>query len=306
MSLKRIILGDWGTSNLRLALFEDGDIIARAEGPGIGLAETCPAEIFQNLTREWGKVPALLCGMVGSSIGWVETDYIPTPAGLDDLSSGLKKFDADGQPISIIPGLSTRNALGAPDFMRGEETQLLGALKQDPSLSSGQHLLCLPGTHTKWVIMTDGVVQSFQTALTGEIYAIILKHSVLAGCAKPGEAVEATAFNAALKRVMAQNGGGFLHQVFETRARQLSGELTKDAAASFLSGLFIGEDVRGALESIGKNLTLGSKVKVIGAPVMGQGYCEALRAFGVDAGWEDGAELSLAGLKYIAENLSLG
>jgi len=304
MGAETIILGDWGTSNLRLLLLEEGEVSARAEGPGIGLATDRPEHIFKELTKNWPKVPALLCGMVGSSIGWVETDYIPTPAGLDDLSAGLKHFDANGQRICIIPGLSTTNALGAPDFMRGEETQLLGALREDPTLHQGRHLLCLPGTHTKWLVLEDGVVQRFQTALTGEIYAIILKHSVLAGCAMPGCDVDATAFDKAVARVQAQEGAGFLHQVFETRAQQLSGALERDHAASFLSGLFIGEDVRGALASIAKDFDKNQPVQVIGAPVMGRCYCEALKAFGVKAQWRDGAQLSLSGLRHFAEHLS--
>ena len=60
--------------------------------------------------------------------------------------------------------------------MRGEETQILGALHLEPTLASRpSSLLCLPGTHTKWVLLDEGTVQEFLTATTGELFALLVR-----------------------------------------------------------------------------------------------------------------------------------
>jgi 2-keto-3-deoxy-galactonokinase len=93
--------------------------------------------------------------MVGSSIGWVEAPYLACPARPKDIAAACARV-REGR-IRIVPGLSCRNRFDAPDVMRGEETQILGALDLQPDLRQGRRLLCLPGTHTKWVLLEEGV-----------------------------------------------------------------------------------------------------------------------------------------------------
>jgi 2-dehydro-3-deoxygalactonokinase len=205
---------------------------------------------------------ALLCGMVGSRNGWQEAAYAPCPANAADIRERLLHIDADGLPVAIVPGLSCRNALGGPDVMRGEETQILGALSLNPDLAKGRHLLALPGTHTKWVVVEDGAITSFLTAPVGELYALLREHSILAKAA-PGDGPESPeGFARGVARIVEQGPARLPHLIFETRSRQLLDGLPKDEAMGFLSGLLIGSDTATTSSWFGD---LG-QVSLIGAP----------------------------------------
>ena len=78
--------------------------------------------------------------------------------------------------IAIVPGLCCDHD-GVPDVMRGEETQVFGALEL---LGMDHGLFVLPGTHSKWVRVAGGRIESFATFMTGEFYALLRKHSILA------------------------------------------------------------------------------------------------------------------------------
>src|SRR3954470_24559988 len=173
------IADDWGTSHLRLFLCDtQGKVLDSATGPGVSGSNGRCAEIFDSLTSKWGAAtPAVLCGMVGSNIGWTQAPYAACPATLADIAD--RSASLRGGLIRIVPGLSCLNHFDAPDFMRGEETQILGVLALEPALRQGRQLLCLPGTHTKWALLNDGVVTEFLTAPTGELFNILSRHSVL-------------------------------------------------------------------------------------------------------------------------------
>ena len=110
------------------------------------------------------------------AFGWREAPYLPCPEDLYELAENLVEVRAG---VRIVPGMRCSNPLGAPDVMRGEETQLLGARELEPRLEHGRQLVCMPGTHTKWVSLHDGVVHEFLTAPTGELFAMLCDHSVL-------------------------------------------------------------------------------------------------------------------------------
>src|SRR5476649_2586079 len=155
MSRAAFIAGDWGTSRLRLYLCDTaGNVLARGEGEGASVADC--AGRFAASVASWdkahGALPAVLSGMVGSTIGWREVPYLKCPAKPATIADAALRFEADGRAIAILPGLSCVGKTGAPDVMRGEETQILGALRLHPHLAKGRHALCLPGTHTKWEI----------------------------------------------------------------------------------------------------------------------------------------------------------
>ncbi len=182
-SAAAFIAGDWGTSNLRLALCDrDGRPLDTRKGPGAADSRGRFAEVFDTLNSEWrsahGELPLLMCGMAGSAFGWLEAPYLPSPTELYELADAL----VQPRPgVSIVPGVRCTNPLGAPDVMRGEETQLLGALAGAlaPALDTGRQLVCMPGTHTKWVALHGGVMQEFLTVPTGELFALLCDHSVL-------------------------------------------------------------------------------------------------------------------------------
>ncbi len=299
------IFGDWGTSRLRLYLRQGKSVLDRRDGPGIGALEASPRETFLELVGDWREAKpslALLCGMVGSRNGWAEAAYAPCPANAADIRRRLLRLDADGLPVAIVPGLSCRNALGGPDVMRGEETQILGALALNPELAKGRHLLALPGTHTKWVVVEDGAIASFLTAPVGELYALLREHSILAKAA-PGDGPESPeGFARGVARIVEQGPARLPHLIFETRSRQLLDGLPKDEAMGFLSGLLIGGDTASTASWFGD---LG-QVSLIGAPALSVLYAQAIAAHGGSSVAVDGDAAVLAGLTTLSSPQNSG
>ena len=292
------IAADWGTSRLRLFLCgTDGAVLARREGPGIAEAGARAAEIFAGLAADWDKsLPALLSGMVGSTIGWREAPYRACPAAPAAIADAALRFAADGRQVAIVPGLSCINASGLFDVMRGEETQLLGALQLQPQLAQGRHLFCLPGTHAKWVLVEDGAVVRFQTALSGELFALLSQHSVLArgaGDADPGSAAFAAGVAAAREEA------GLLHLLFSTRSRQLSGEIGRADAASYLSGLIVGTEIAAALRLFAPR----DQIVLVCTPALAALYDTVLRTHDLGTTRLDGDDAVLAGLCFLHAQL---
>jgi 2-dehydro-3-deoxygalactonokinase len=312
MNAASFIAGDWGTSHLRFSLCDAaGHLLESRTGPGAatvangdlgrdGGRERAFGQAFATLAAHWeesyGKLPAVLCGMVGSSFGWTEAPYVACPARPEQIVDACVTL-LEGR-VRIVPGLSCRNRLDAPDFMRGEETQILGALQLAPALRNGTRLLCLPGTHTKWVVVQDGVVREFLTAPTGELFAVLCQHSVLVR--KPASAadpIDAHAFQQGLAQFGEFPHAQLLHRLFECRSRQLAGQLAAAAADAFLSGLLIGSDVHGALRLLAYGTP--APVYLIGCAQLTRLYALALDAQDCESIEMDGAAASLAGLSHV-------
>ncbi len=299
------IAGDWGTTHLRLALCDaEGVALESRSGPGAAESAGQFAAIFGSLTADWdsqhGNLPAVLCGMVGSSLGWVQAPYLPCPARPEQIAAACTAIE-DTPRIHVVPGLSCRNRFGAPDVLRGEETQLLGALTLVEELRTGPQLACLPGTHTKWVVLQDGQVHDFFTAPTGELFAVLRDHSVLVRHSR--ETFETEAFQKGLASVAAQPTTQILHRLFECRSRPLSSEWPATSASAYLSGLLIGSDVHGALRVLSSAFA-PRNVVLVGAPQLTQLYASACAAIGLDTRQLDGATASLAGLTQVYSRLS--
>ena len=309
MASASFIAGDWGTSHLRLYLCDaTGRVLERRAGPGVArLAGDFPGALAA-AAGHWltsgVELPVVLCGMVGSSICWVNVPYLPCPLPLDEIAAG----SARPRPaVCIAPGVSCVNVHGAPDVLRGEETQVLGALHLDPDLRSGRHLLCLPGTHSKWVIVNNGVLREFMTAVTGELFALIRDHSVLLRPGSAGGSGSRTgAFDRAVKHVAAQRQASILQMLFECRSRQLAGDLSAQDAPAYLSGLLIADEVSASLAGLGTRLAAISRVLLIGEPALTGPYAAVLATHRVDARQLDGAAASLAGLARIHAQLFAG
>ena len=305
MNEPRFIAGDWGTTNLRLFLCDaDGTALDHRSGPGAVDSAGRFATVFASQTAAWetqhGRLPAVLCGMVGSSIGWVQAPYVPCPARPEHIAAACTAID-NGR-IHIVPGLSCHNRLGAPDLLRGEETQLLGGAltRLEP-----RQLVCLPGTHTKWVVVEEGQVRDFFTAPTGELFALLRDHSVLVRPPQGSDpAIDAEAFNKAVASVAAQPDAQILHRLFECRSRPLTADLPPTAAAAYLSGLLIATDVQGALHTLHTLSSKPTTVVLIGAPQLTQRYASACATLGLHTTQIDGATASLAGLTQIHRRLS--
>ena len=282
---------DWGTTNRRAYLIErDGRCEQEFEdGQGVLSVKRGDFEAaVEQIRDKLGDHPLLLGGMVGSNRGWMEAPYVFCPAGIDDLANGLVRPN-DG--TAIVPGVAYMG--DRADVMRGEEMQVLGAV------ASGEIpqncLVCHPGTHNKWIQVRDGKIDSFRTVMTGELFNLLKERSILsellASTADTGEA-----FREGIQQGL--SGDGITALLFETRARVLLGRLEKSDAASFVSGLLIGEDVRVGLSEHG-----GSRVIVMGRPELTRLYTAALDEAGVASEQVDGEEAFVAGARKIAEQI---
>lgn len=303
VSAAAFIGGDWGTTNSRLFLCDaTGDQIDSVVGPGARQAHGDYVSVYDVLTSGWtrdhGVLPAILCGMVGSSIGWKQTQYVPCPATAEQISNQCVEL-RDGQ-IRIVPGLSCRNRFGAPDLMRGEETQVMGLLRLTPELRVGRHLVCAPGTHTKWIVIEAGSIREVLTAPTGELFALIRDHSVLVESKAQANAKSAhAAFKRGVAEVARYPHVQLLHRVFECRSRPLMNDLAPEDSASYLSGLLIASDVRGALEVFTDVDT--PVVHLIGSNELRDAYADALASAGRYMRGIDGLSAALAGLVYLRQ-----
>ena len=234
------------------------------------------ADALRSLLGDWHTDPAprVACGMIGSRQGWREAPYVACPASLDTLAAGLARVDAGA--LAIVPGLVTRDRRGLPDVMRGEETQLLGAVGADEAV-----LAVLPGTHSKWAHVAGGTVVDFATWMTGELYAVLLDHSILGRMAERGTAPAADAFARGVARGL--EDGSLAHDVFAARTLPLSGELAGADVADWLSGLLIGREIRDALAWARANGAGADRVRIIGSDGLAARYATALRQAGSDA-----------------------
>ncbi len=262
-----LIAVDWGTSALRGALLAaDGTALAEHAAP-LGLLSVAPgswAQVFHAQFGAWRRAhPGLLCllaGMVGSRQGWAEAPYCPCPAGLDDVARQLL-WVLPGE-VAIVPGISS-DAAGLPDVMRGEETQVFGALQWPGLAPQRDALLVLPGTHSKWVQVRAGRITGLATHMTGECYALLRQQSILARLLPADAGVQ-----------QAVTPGGLLHHLFSVRTLGLFGRADGPALASRLSGLLIGEELRA------QAIAPGAAVWVLGSAALAARYERALALCG--------------------------
>lgn len=297
MSEAAFIAGDWGTSRLRLYLCDAaGNVLARGEGEGASVPDC--AGRFAVAVAAWDKahgiLPAVLSGMVGSTIGWQEVPYLKCPAKPSAIAAAALRFEAGDRGLAILPGLTCRSKTGAPDVMRGEETQILGALRLHPNLAKGRHLFCLPGTHAKWVSVTDGAVTQFQTALSGELFELLRRHSVLVSDRLEESSVDAQnpAFMLGLDFVRQNRKADLLYLLFSARSRVVTGEMAKSDAPSYLSGLILGKDIATAAALF----EFDGPVQLICTPALAALYGKALSAYDGRSATIDGDRAALEGL----------
>jgi len=250
-----LIALDWGTSSLRAwRLSEAGRILeARSAAWGImRLPEGGFPAAFASITKDWftsgRSVPAIACGMVGSRQGWLEAPYIPTPAGLAQLADNLVQLDATPDTVlHLVPGVLEANDQRAPDVMRGEETQAMGAM----SRLGGDALLIMPGTHSKWARLHDERLVSFRTMMTGELFALLRDHSILGRGQDTAPPVSTVARDVAFQEgVLSAHAHGALARLFSARALTLTGALAVGCVPDYLSGLLIGEELRAAAPDV--------------------------------------------------------
>ena len=321
---------DWGTSSLRGARLNAHGVVLEerafargilsVEAGGFGAVfDACFGDWMAQMKASGTEPLCLISGMAGSQQGWIEAPYCACPAGLAEVAAQLQWVDAQ-RGIAIVPGLRCETA-GVPDVMRGEETQVFGALQllvsrgalgalgalSAPGSSVGQdtsdtHLFVLPGTHSKWVTVQSGRIEHFTTLMTGEVYALLRRHSILARTlpAEDGDLHDAAcgaAFDAGVALALSGGrGGSLLHHAFSVRSLALFGKLPAAQAPSYLSGLVIGEELRS------RQLVGAEQVVLVGDPALTERYRRALTQCGVQA-QSLGAQATWRGLHDLARHV---
>lgn len=304
----RLVALDWGTTSARAYLLDStGPVLDTAPaGRGIlavtdGLAtaqdrRAAFEEEFERMCGPWleahPSVPVLASGMVGSNQGWADVPYQRLPQDLGALAGALTAISTRRGPVHVVPGLLTDGEL--PQVMRGEETQILGVLEsaQGDADTREQHgtVVVLPGTHTKWVRVEGRRVLDFLTVMTGEVYGLVTRHSILGRLARRPDASDLEAFDRGVRTSLsADPGGGILATLFSARTLPLTGRLAAEQVDDYISGLMIGAEVASCVRdwlAAGSGGSPGDRpaeVLLCGEPELCRRYQRALHQLGVDA-----------------------
>lgn len=296
---------DWGISSLRAYLIDDkGEIIDSVAGQSgiMHVGERSFEEVLQAAIGSWlsrySDASILACGMIASPQGWLEAPYVSCPAGPSELVENLCSLELQaGRKIWFVPGVMRRAEDNTPDVMRGEETQIFGAVQDDSNPCS----FILPGTHSKWAWVENGLIVWFATFMTGELFEVLCKHSILGRLMEEG-GQDDDAFLMGLEcsaRGMNSNAG-LLNKLFSVRSRGLFEEIPKTGLKSYLSGLLIGAEVTEATRQI----TDKTLMRLIGDARLLKLYAKALEFFGWPSKMES-ENLTARGLTCIATSANM-
>ena len=331
MTSSVFIAADWGSTNLRVYLCqhhlvqdylvehhliesnpssatEPLRVLATKSGPGVlHINEGSFEETFFDLVADWlevhGPLRVLLSGAVGSTVGWRDAPYLDCPVDAEQIIAGRTVFQARGLEFLIVSGLKTQGPLGAPDLMRGEELQLLGWMRLQ-SKQVTEQVIILPGTHNKWVLVKNDRVETFATALTGELYSLLENHSIL--ITEPQEEpFSADWFMQGVNLAKRLQSGQLLQALFTTRSRQVAGDLSTQQARSYLSGLLVGADILGSIGLFTDQVAQLNKVVLIGDSTLTHAYQLALKSFAIEAQICDSTEIAMAGYQAIYESFAI-
>ncbi len=286
---------DWGTSHLRIWGMNDaGETIAEKFSTQ-GMKNLEPKQFETVLLEHIGEwldardtdsaMPIIACGMVGAKQGWLEAPYDKVPCSPAQKTITIPTNDSRIQ-VHVIAGLCQDNP---PDVMRGEETMISGYISQNPQAN---HLLCLPGTHSKWAMIEGDKVASFQTSMSGELFELLTKQSVLRhSLGEWDDDCFIKSINATLANPEKTN-----IRLFNIRAVNL---LYGDHhGIAYLSGAIIGLELAGM-----RSLWQENSVKIIGDSKLAKCYKMALESQNATATMIDGSMLVRAGLHQIYRRL---
>jgi 2-dehydro-3-deoxygalactonokinase len=283
---------DWGTSSLRAFLIDgQGTVLHRAASdhgiqnlplPGVPGFESAFEALCGDWLRRWPNLKVVASGMVGSAQGWKEAPYVDCPTDTAALAAHAIRVDSGlGANILIAPGVLHNPAFAAPDVMRGEEIQIAGALALHPGWA-GNACMVLPGTHSKWVRVEGGRIVRFATYMTGELFALLSQHSILARLmpqnATPDEDEADAAFASGVAAARQSGPGDLSHQIFATRTLGLLNRLPAAVLKDYLSGLLIGHEL---ISGLANQRDDAAPLLLIGDPALSQRYSHALAVMGI-------------------------
>lgn len=291
---------DWGTSNLRVWMMGRDDLPFAQDSSDKGMAgltrdafEPALLELISPYLAPDRVTPVICAGMVGAREGWLEAPYVATPCAPPNGAEAISAPNTDPRlSVHILPGVKQ---MSPPDVMRGEETQIAGVLHRQPEFDG---ILCLPGTHTKWVHISAGEIVSFQTCMTGEMFGLLSEQSVLRHSVDSAD-WDQDSFLTGVTNAM-DRPQNFAAQLFGMRAAGLLLGTPADAGRARLSGLLVGLELAGT-----RPYWLGRHVAILGADAVAGHYHAALASQGIQAEMLESADLTLAGLTS-AYNLQTG
>ncbi|WP_118133648.1 2-dehydro-3-deoxygalactonokinase [Oceanicella sp. SM1341] len=301
MSAAFCAAADWGTSSFRIWLLDGTGAPLAERRSGEGMSQVAAGgfgAVLEGHLAALGApegLPVVVCGMAGARQGWVEAPYVDTPAALHAVADVSARPGHAAREVRILPGMAQRDP-AAPDVMRGEETQLLGAFAG----ASGPGLACMPGTHSKWVRLDGDRVEGFSTVMTGEFYSAISRHTILSHsmeAAGEGEEAEA-AFEAAVRRALARPEA-LVAEFFRIRAGGLLGFAAPGSGGATLSGLLIGAEIAAARAAA----PLPEEVTLIASGAIAARYAAALALAGCGVRRVDADAAARAGLFAAATRL---
>ncbi len=275
---------DWGSTSLRAFLLgPGGQVLAeRSNGSGASTMSGVPAfaAALDGIAGDWlaahPRLPILACGMVGSQHGWRDVPYAACPANAAALAAGM--LPSPGAEISIVPGMLYDDGALPPDLMRGEETQVVGALQLHPALRDASCIV-LPGTHSKWAQVNDGRLMRFATHMTGELFAVLRSHSVLGRLMSDSGAFAEHAFVAGVDAARDYGHLGMSHQIFAARSLGVAGRAPASDLADYLSGLLVGHELRAGLAWRDAAGLAKAPLALVGSTVLCQRYALAMQRF---------------------------
>ncbi len=298
MEVPHWIAADWGMSSLRLWGVDAHDETLFALTSDQGMSRLNPSDypevlsglLAEHLSENGPPVPLLVCGMAGARQGWAEAPYLPLPARLDSLGREAVRpdiLDTRLLPV-ILPGLCCSEP-GREDVMRGEETQILGLLELQPGFEG---IVCLPGTHSKWVEIRDATVTRFETAMTGELFGVLSAYSVLRH-ALAGESGEPTSEDGLAYGLLEGLDAPerLTASLFRTRAAALLSDRPADWCRGYLSGLLIGAEIASH-----RSWRTPKPITLVGARKLCELYATALSEDGAKASIVDATRAVRAGL----------
>ena len=269
------IAADWGTTHMRAwAIGEEDNVLAfRESNEGMkDLQQNEFEPVLLKLIESWlddTKVTTVMaCGMVGSKQGWAETPYLKTPCvPIDNQQLTIATTKDNRIKVNFVPGVMQNNSA---DIMRGEETQIAGFINKNPDFNG---VVCLPGTHTKWVNVKEGQITSFKTFMTGELFGVISNHTLIRHSISI-KGWNQAGFEAGIHEGF-NNPGSIASDLFSLRAESIVNDLDRDQARSTLSGLLLGVELNGA-QTFWKN----SNVIIIGSQLLSNNYHQGLIILG--------------------------
>ena len=304
---------DWGTTHRRATLIAaDGTLVSeRADGEGALACKGRFRASLEALIAAWPEadamLPVVMAGMVGAGIGWQAVPYLEGETPLSDLARHLARV-ADtpaGRRWFIAPGYCLKGPTpGEVDVMRGEETQLFGALHL-LGIDASDGCYVLPGTHSKWVRLRAGRIVELRTYMTGELFALLRQHGTLASAMQTADVHVASglehdsvAEDPEFLRGAADAAAGpvLTHALFGARARVVTGALAPEAAAAYVSGLLIGAEWADAQRLASRD----EPVRVIGEPALAALHAACAHHHGRRLDSLDARQIQLAAWRALA------